>query len=218
MNTAATSGENFILGDLMVIDPDSSPRFDEAMTLKEDYDLTAQHLHTYGKTVRSNRVVIRAAHYTNAGGAVADRTTVKEQYNIAVLRHKWPGVFPQHTTRGENEVNMRWSQRSRLLGGTKDVPRPMAPEGYTHPTLAPEVLRDRQIHLGVAVGSRLQVKFAEGYFPGTVRRAQIDPDKDSCLKIEVLYDDGDIEEMSYPSDSDVQILPPAEVPGAPELT
>jgi len=130
MNSQAVSEEAFILGDLMVIDPESTPRFDEKMSLKEDYDLTAQHLHLYGNVLRSNRVVIQAQHYTNAGGAVADRTAVKEQYNIAVMRHKWPGVFPQHTTRGENEVNMRWGSRSKLLGGKKDVPRPDAPEGW----------------------------------------------------------------------------------------
>jgi len=127
MNSHPTNSDAFILGDLMVIDPASTPRFDELMTLKEDYDLTAQHLAKYGAVARSNRVVIRAAHYTNAGGAVADRTDSKEQYNIGVLRHKWPGVFPQHNTRGVNEVNMRWRSRSDILGGKKDVPRPECP-------------------------------------------------------------------------------------------
>jgi len=127
MNSHPTNSDAFILGDLMVIDPASTPRFDEMMTLKEDYDLTAQHLAKYGAVARSNRVVIRAAHYTNAGGAVADRTDSKEQYNIGVLRHKWPGAFPQHTTRGVNEVNMRWGSRSDILGGKKDVPRPECP-------------------------------------------------------------------------------------------
>lgn len=61
-----------------------------------DYDLTASHLHTLGVAARSNRVMVKATHYTNAGGAVADRNNEREQYNIAVLRHKWPGVFPQH--------------------------------------------------------------------------------------------------------------------------
>ena len=65
--------------------------------LKEDYDLTAQHLATYGKVTRLNRLVVVAEHYDNAGGAVADRAQLskedrktvpddKEQFNIAVLR------------------------------------------------------------------------------------------------------------------------------------
>ena len=95
----------------MVIDPASTPRFDEMMTLKEDYDLTAQHLAKYGAVSRSNRVLIRAAHYTNDGGAVADRTDEKEQYNIAVLRHKWPGVFPENKNRKDS--------KNEAIGATK---------------------------------------------------------------------------------------------------
>jgi len=178
------------------------------MTLKEDYDLTAQHLHAYGKAIRSNRVVIRAAHYTNAGGAVADRTAVKEQYNIAVLRHKWPGAFPQHTTRGENEVNMRWAQRSTLVGGKKPITRPMAPDGYTHPGASQEALQDRLTGLGVAVGSRLRVPFAEGQFVGTVLGAQLDLDQEEKVVLKVKYDDGEEEELRHPGDTDVQVLAP----------
>ena len=113
-----------------MIDPESEPRFDEKMSLKEDYDLTAAHLLKYGKVLRSNRVIVKATHYTNAGGAVADRNDTREQYNIAVLRYKWPGVFPQHGTRGENEVRMAWGGRGTLLGGKSNVKRPDAPAGY----------------------------------------------------------------------------------------
>eukprot|EP00939_MAST-03C_sp_MAST-3C-sp1_P002639 g2639.t1 len=120
----------FIVGDFLVIDPNSKPRFDEGMSLKEDYDFTAQHLKMYGRVTRSNRVFISAKHYTNSGGAVAVRNDEKEQYNIAVLRHKWPGVFPQHATRGPNEVRMAWKSRGLGLGGRKAVHRPKAPEGY----------------------------------------------------------------------------------------
>ena len=52
-----------------MIDSSSIPRFDCEMTLKEDYDFTAQHLHTYGQIARLNRVFVKAKHYTNAGGA-----------------------------------------------------------------------------------------------------------------------------------------------------
>lgn len=130
MNCPPTSLELFIVGDFLVIDPTSSPRFDEKMSLKEDYDLTAQHLKKYGKVARSNRVFITAQHYTNSGGAVAVRNDEREQYNIAVLRHKWPGVFPQHNTRGPNEVRMAWKRRGLELGGKKAVQKPKAPPGY----------------------------------------------------------------------------------------
>jgi hypothetical protein len=61
-----------------------------------DYDFTAQHLFLYGVVARSNRLIVKAQHYTNKGGAVAVRCDEKEQFNIAVLRHKWPGVFLPH--------------------------------------------------------------------------------------------------------------------------
>ena len=92
------------VGDFLVIDSSSIPRFDCEMTLKEDYDFTAQHLHTYGQIARLNRVFVKAKHYTNAGGAVAVRNDEREQYNIKILRRKWPGVFRAipGTERGSN--------------------------------------------------------------------------------------------------------------------
>ena len=100
------STSNFCVGDFLVIDSNSIPRFDCEMTLKEDYDFTAQHLHTYGQIARLNRVFVKAKHYTNAGGAVAVRNDEREQYNIKILRRKWPGVFRAHPFRGPNEVRM----------------------------------------------------------------------------------------------------------------
>ena len=44
----------------------TSLRFDERMTLKEDYDYTAQHLHEHGAVARSNRVFITATHCARA--------------------------------------------------------------------------------------------------------------------------------------------------------
>ena len=120
----------FVIGDFMVIDPTSKPRFDEKMSLKEDYDFTAAHLKEYGVVARSNRVFCIAKHYTNEGGAVADRTSSREQYNIAVLRHKWPGVFHQHATRGRNEVTMKWKTRHVSLGGRLDPEEKRSQKGY----------------------------------------------------------------------------------------
>ena len=80
--------------------------------------------------LRSNRLFVTAKHYTNEGGAVADRNDEREQYNIGVLKYKWPGVFKQHPTRGENEVKMDWTQRSLEYGGKKSASRGKKPAGY----------------------------------------------------------------------------------------
>ena len=43
-NNAPITVQHFIVGDFIVLDPGSPLRFDEELRLKEDYDLTAQHL------------------------------------------------------------------------------------------------------------------------------------------------------------------------------
>jgi hypothetical protein len=98
---------HFIVGDFIVIDAANTPaRFDEEMTLKEDYDYTATHLQLHGRVCRVNRLFMKVAHYTNEGGAVAIRNATAEQFNIKLLRRKWPGVFWDQ--RRKNEVIMRW--------------------------------------------------------------------------------------------------------------
>jgi len=106
------STDGFILGDFFVAD--ASPcRFDESITLKEDYDFTCSHLERHGSVLRANRLILQAAHESNPGGAVAERDGkgMKERRNIKILMRKWPGVFKLHGTRGDTQVTMRWSRR-----------------------------------------------------------------------------------------------------------
>mmetsp|Transcript_36525 Transcript_36525/g.110157 ORF Transcript_36525/g.110157 Transcript_36525/m.110157 type:complete len:198 (-) Transcript_36525:37-630(-) len=106
------SREGFILGDFFV--HDASPcRFDESMTLKEDYDFTCSHLDRHGSVLRCNRLVVHATHESNSGGAVSlrDAKGKRERDNIRILMRKWPGVFRPHGTRGDLQVSMRWARR-----------------------------------------------------------------------------------------------------------
>lgn len=80
--------------------------------LKEDYDLTAQHLAKHGVVTRANRLFVKALHRVNPGGAVAVRTSKKEDWHIKLLRQKWPGVFLNH--RRKNEVMMRWKGYEKM--------------------------------------------------------------------------------------------------------
>lgn len=97
----------FIVGDMVLIDPESTIRFDTGLTLKEDYDFTLQHLTTYGVVSRCNHVLASFQHRTNRGGAVAYRTESREQENIAYLKHKWPGKIVDNPRR-PNEVLLKW--------------------------------------------------------------------------------------------------------------
>ncbi|CAE8598452.1 unnamed protein product [Polarella glacialis] len=107
-----TTMDGFILGDFFV--HDKSPcRFDNQITLKEDYDFTCSHLKRHGCVLRCNRLVLKVVHETNAGGAVAvrDSSGDKERQNIKILMRKWPGVFKLHSTRGDTQVKMKWKHR-----------------------------------------------------------------------------------------------------------
>lgn len=96
---------HFVVGDFMVIAP-STPRFDERLKLKEDYDFTAQHLRTYGEVARLDWWLLTFKHRTNKGGAVAYRTPELEQESIALLREKW-GTWIRPNSKRPNEVLFR---------------------------------------------------------------------------------------------------------------
>ena len=96
----------FVVGDFIVVG-DTDLRFDESMSLKEDYDYTAQHLARYGLVARCDLVLAEFAHRSNAGGAVAYRTADLERQMIRHLMKKWPGKFRLNPKR-QNEIIMRW--------------------------------------------------------------------------------------------------------------
>merc|ERR1712048_113256 len=105
--------QNFILGDFFVAD--ASPcRFDESMTLKEDYDFTCSHIAKHGSVLRCNRMLLVVRHYANDGGAVdmRDGAGKREKANISILQRKWPGVFKMNVKR-PSEVLMNWNKHGK---------------------------------------------------------------------------------------------------------
>jgi len=93
--------QHFILGDFFVALPSSPCRFDENMTLKEDYGYTCEHIKKHGCVLRCNRLLLSVKHATNPGGAVdaRDKKGAKERANIAILQKNYPGVFRINTKR-----------------------------------------------------------------------------------------------------------------------
>lgn len=96
----------FIVGDLMLIRP-TPLRFDEGLSLKEDYDFTCQHLAAYGQVARADWLLADFVHRSNPGGAVSYRTPAAEQEAIGRLRAKWPAAIRPNPRR-PNEVLLRW--------------------------------------------------------------------------------------------------------------
>lgn len=106
------SHKKFIVGDLIAVAP-SSLRFDENMTLKEDYDYTAQHIQVHGGAVRCNFILATFQHRTNKGGACDVRSAALEQENILYLYRKWNNgsqIFRPNGRR-PNEILMRWPKK-----------------------------------------------------------------------------------------------------------
>jgi len=92
----------FIVGDMIAVKPNNL-RFEEAMTLKEDYDYTLQHLTQYGAVARVNAILASFVHRSNPGGACDYRTAQLEQENIAFLKRKW-GSLIKDNKRRPNEI------------------------------------------------------------------------------------------------------------------
>ena len=81
------SKNTFCIGDMLFVKP-TELRFDEQLTLKEDYDYTLQHKERFG-CVRYQKYLFTFQHYTNDGGAVDVRNDAEEQKNIRILKSKW---------------------------------------------------------------------------------------------------------------------------------
>ncbi|KAJ1459926.1 hypothetical protein M885DRAFT_510377 [Pelagophyceae sp. CCMP2097] len=144
MSSSSVKTAHFIVGDFIVVQNggEGSPRFDEEMTLKEDYMFTAFHLQKYGVVARCCRLIMYALHYTNVGGAVDVRTDASEAFNIRRLRKTWPGVFI-NSPRGPSEVVMRWELRDVSIGGTRDfLGKQPAPKNRKRP---PSVLSVKEL-------------------------------------------------------------------------
>lgn len=109
--------EHFIIGDFFVVDRGSTVRFDEEMTLKEDYDFACSHINKHGSVMRCNRMTLNVKHYDNGGGACTNRDKKgrEERRNITILNHKWPKVFTPNWKR-KGEVIMRWRRDNGAHG------------------------------------------------------------------------------------------------------
>jgi len=117
----AVTTRNFILGDFIVVD-NSPLRFDEEMTLKEDYDFTAHHITRHGGVLRCNRMTVAAKHHAPGGAeSMRDKKGLEEQRNIAILQRKWPGAFRAHPKR-KNEVVLQWPRGGEAETGDATAP------------------------------------------------------------------------------------------------
>ena len=81
------SVNTFCIGDMLFVKP-SEIRFDNQLSLKEDYDFTLQHKQI-GDVIRYQKYLFTFEHYSNKGGAVDVRDDNEEKKNIMILKSKW---------------------------------------------------------------------------------------------------------------------------------
>lgn len=99
-----TAINTFCIGDCFVAKP-TLIRFDEKLTLKEDYDFTLQHIQN-GGVMRYQKFIFEFSHYTNKGGAVSYRNEAEETINIDYLKSKWGNIIRDNPKR-KNEILLR---------------------------------------------------------------------------------------------------------------
>lgn len=99
------STTSFVVGDCIVV-RDTPLRFDTHLSLKEDYDYTAQHIKLYGGVARCNLLLMSYQHNTNPGGAVSYRTDQLEDETIAYLKQKH-GAWISDNPRRKHQIILR---------------------------------------------------------------------------------------------------------------
>lgn len=67
----------------------SEIRFDEELPLKEDYDITLQHIHKYGGCLRVNFAHYNVKQAEQEGGCATYRNLDKEKQQFFALQRKW---------------------------------------------------------------------------------------------------------------------------------
>jgi hypothetical protein len=68
---------------------DNPLRYDESLPLKEDYDMTLQHLLKYRKVLRFNMIHYQVKQAIQEGGCAVYRNTEEERRQFELLEKKW---------------------------------------------------------------------------------------------------------------------------------
>ena len=68
---------------------DSPIRYDEQLSLKEDYDMTLQHIYKYGGCLRTNYAHYNVKQAEQVGGCATYRNLDEEKRQFKLLQEKW---------------------------------------------------------------------------------------------------------------------------------
>jgi hypothetical protein len=98
------SFSNVVLGPFLGI-LDKELRFDERITLKEDYDFFLQHLNAHRKVLRFNYFNYIADHQKLPGGCQDYRTEDLERVNFEIFQKKWGSKIVAENFKNKGSIN-----------------------------------------------------------------------------------------------------------------
>lgn len=103
------STTSYIGGPFQAFMKGSPLRYDERLSLKEDYDMTLQQLNEYRKVLRVNSHFYVVKQSEQSGGCASQRNYLEEERQLKLLQRKW----------GSKIVKMDNADRSHNLTKTK---------------------------------------------------------------------------------------------------
>lgn len=86
---------------------DTSLRYDEALNLKEDYDMFLQQLNKHRIVMRLNMFCYQVNHFTLPGGCQTYRNDDREMEQCLMLQKKWGSQIVGFNLKSKGSVNMR---------------------------------------------------------------------------------------------------------------
>lgn len=94
----------------------TSIRYDESLNLKEDYDITLQHLHKYGCVWRCNFAHYYVKQAIQAGGCAEQRNSLEEKRQFELLQKKWGSKVITRDSSSKRSFDFNPILRSPLKG------------------------------------------------------------------------------------------------------
>ena len=91
-------------------------RYDEALNLKEDYDMTLQNLHMYGGCIRANFASYEVKQAVQAGGCALQRNSKEEERQFVLLEKKWGTKIIQRDIKSRKSFDFNPIMKSPLKG------------------------------------------------------------------------------------------------------
>ncbi|OGV45845.1 MAG: hypothetical protein A2017_18260 [Lentisphaerae bacterium GWF2_44_16] len=90
--------------------------FDEKLSLKEDYDLTLQHLHKYRRVLRFNKYHYEVKQSEQSGGCAAYRNLAEEKRQFEMLQKKWGSVIIRQDSSSKRSFDYNPILKSPISG------------------------------------------------------------------------------------------------------